>query len=250
MNKKVKFGEKGSICQRCHSEFDPHALYAPHFDSTMVLCAFCYEKLYDEILDVMGRFVGISSIEKGMRYILEGLQQAFGLDLQDENFRDTPQRVARAYYEIFEGIKDTKKQVKDILSSFFVSKNDEMIICKNIKVYSMCPHHFLPVEYDISVAYIPNGKVLGISKLCRLVELLAKRPVLQEKLTEEITDSLQSIDVKGSACKVEGIHFCMKMRGVKQQNSKMITSSLEGVFLDDADVRMEFMNLIGGKYDK
>lgn len=110
----------------------------------------------------------------------------------------------------------------------------------------MCPHHLLPVEYNISVGYIPHGKVLGISKLSRLVEVLAKRPVLQETLTHDIVDYLNmSLGVAGAICEVEGVHFCMKMRGVKQQNSKMITSAISGVFKDKNNgARAEFLQLI------
>lgn len=185
-----------------------------------------------------------SYIEKGVHYILLGLANDYGLDLTDVNFEGTPKRVARMYAEIFGGVKDTKQQVKNILDSSFPSTNKEMIIAKNINVYSMCPHHFLPVNYSVDLGYIPNGNVLGVSKLTRLVEILAKRPVLQETLTEEIADYLQKINTLGVMVIIKGQHYCMKMRGVKQQNSTIITSAVRGVFDEDIKTRNEFMELI------
>ena len=250
----------GDHCQRCGDKFNLKKLVVHHKDflnihselgnheleNLVVLCKSCHAKLHNELSKVAGKFSGISNIEKGVHFILKGLNDEFGLDLKDENFKDTPKRVARAYYEIFEGVKNTKEQVKEILDSSFPSDLNEMIISKNIHVYSMCPHHLLPVEYNISVGYIPHGKVLGISKLSRLVEVLAKRPVLQETLTHEIVDYLNmSLGVVGAICEVEGVHFCMKMRGIKQQNSKMITSAISGVFKDKNNgARAEFLQLI------
>jgi len=250
----------GDHCQRCVNKFNLKKLIVHHkdllnihselgnhgLDNLAVLCKSCHAKLHNELSKVAGKFTGISNIEKGVHFILKGLNDEFGLDLKDVNFKDTPKRVARAYYEIFEGVKNTKEQTKEILDSSFPSDLNEMIISKNIHVYSMCPHHLLPVEYDISVGYIPDGRVLGISKLSRLVEILAKRPVLQETLTHEIVDYLNmSLGVKGAICKIEGVHFCMKMRGVKQQNSKMITSAISGAFKDKNNgARTEFLQLI------
>lgn len=185
---------------------------------------------------------GVEVIEYGMSCILEGLQREFGLKIKDQHFVDTPKRVARAYMEIFEGIKNTNKQVEEILSTAFTSNMDEMIVVKDIQVFSMCPHHFLPVEYNIAIAYIPDGYILGISKLSRLVEVLAKRPVVQEQLTEEITKYLMTIKAKGAAARVEGQHFCMRMRGVKKPDAIVITTSVTGAFRDDPSTRGEFLN--------
>lgn len=189
-------------------------------------------------------------IEAGMHLILLGLQQRFGLDIDDPNFADTPKRVSRMYDEIFSGVKDTEEQVKTILASSFPSNYDQMILVRDIETFSMCPHHFLPVHYHISVAYIPagdakgSGKVLGISKLARLVEILAKRPVLQEQLTDDITRYLMTLKgCRGAACIVKGTHYCMVMRGVKKPTATTITSSLKGVFLDKPEARQEFLEL-------
>jgi GTP cyclohydrolase I len=189
-------------------------------------------------------------IQVGMKLILEGLNEKFGLDLKDPNFTDTPKRVSRMYDEIFSGIKDTEEQVKAILASSFPSNYDQMILVRDIETFSMCPHHFLPVHYHISVAYIPagdpkcSGKVLGISKLARLAEILAKRPVLQEQLTEDITRHLMTLEgCRGAACIVKGTHYCMVMRGVKKPSATTITSSLKGVFFDKPEARQEFLEL-------
>lgn len=185
-------------------------------------------------------------IEKGMRLILKGLQQDFGLNLSDVNFKDTPKRVARAYNEIFEGLKDTEINVKKILSTAFPSKGYEsLIFCTDIIVFSMCPHHFLPVEYKVSVGYIPSkdGMVLGASKIPRLVELLAKRPVLQETLTIDIANYLNDLNPIGVAVVISGVHFCMRMRGVKKMSS-FETSAMKGAFMDNPASRKEFFDLL------
>ena len=183
-------------------------------------------------------------IETGVKYILAGLKKGYGLDIDNQHFVGTPKRVAKAYAEIFEGIWDTDKQVEEILSTAFVSDMDQMIIVKDIHVFSMCPHHLLPTEMYIDVAYLPNGYVLGLSKLPRLVEVLAKRPVIQEQLTEEITTHLMSIKANGAAARVSGQHFCMRMRGVKKPEATMITTSVVGAFRDDQSTREEFLNQI------
>lgn len=180
-----------------------------------------------------------SKIEKGVSLILDGL----GVNSDDLNFKDTPSRVARAYQEILGGMENTEKQIKEILSSSFPSEFSQMVLLNNIRAFSFCPHHLLPVDYQVTVAYIPseNGEVLGISKLGRLVTTLAKRPVLQEQLTEDITKHLMGIKgVVGAGCVVKGIHYCMVMRGAKQSEAVTITSSLKGSILTDEKARNEF----------
>lgn len=188
----------------------------------------------------------MKKIEEGVRLILEALQQEFGLDLMNENFKDTPARVARAYTEIFSGLKDTQVQIDKVLSSKFPSEGyDQMVISSGNKVFSMCPHHLLPVEYDIDLAYIPSKKgfVLGISKLSRIAQILARRPVLQEQLTKEIGESLGRVEPEGTMVRVKGIHYCMRMRGVRQLAST-ITSYNSGSFKDNVATREEFLSLI------
>ncbi len=185
------------------------------------------------------------AIERGVRDILYGLK----VDIRDDNFFDTPKRVARAYREILEGIlPESEEELKNHLSKTFPSDSDQMITIKDVLCWSMCPHHLLPVKYNISIAYIPKGRVLGASKLPRLAILLAKRPVLQEQLSEDIAEFLRKhANPVGVAVYIVGEHLCMQMRGIKTQ-SQMITSSLKGIFLKGTTkglaARSEFMSLI------
>lgn len=196
---------------------------------------------------VLPESTGLDKIEAAMGLVLEGMQEAFGIDPNDPNFVDTPARVRRSYQEIFSGLANTEQQVKKILSSAFPCQSSEMVVVKDIRVFSMCPHHLLPVDYTIHVGYIPSvgGKVLGISKLPRLVEVLAKRPVLQETLVFDITSHLSSVaGVAGAACLAFGKHYCMAMRGAKQADAVTRTSSMTGLFLDDPMVKEEFLMLV------
>ncbi len=178
--------------------------------------------------------------------LLQALSEELGLDLNDENFDDTPARISRMYREILSGLKDTDKQVEKILNSAFPCNNDQLVLVKDIEAFSMCPHHFLPVHYKIHIAYIPSVRVVGLSKLARLANILVKRPVLQEQFVEDVSSSLMKIEgCLGAACIAEGAHYCMVMRGVRQSQSRTITSSLKGVFLEDARARQELMQLIG-----
>ena len=189
---------------------------------------------------------GADPLEFAAWNLLQALSEELGLDLNDENFDDTPARISRMYREILSGLKDTDKQVEKILNSAFPCNNDQLVLVRDIEAFSLCPHHFLPVHYKIHVAYIPSEKVIGLSKLARLVNVLAKRPVLQEQFVEDVSSSLMKIEgCLGAACIAEGTHYCMVMRGVRQSQSRTITSSLKGVFLEDARARQELMQLIG-----
>jgi len=189
---------------------------------------------------------GADPLEFAAWNLLQALREELGLDLNDENFDDTPARISRMYREILSGLKDTDKQVEKILNSAFPCNNDQLVLVKDIEAFSMCPHHFLPVHYKIHIAYIPSVRVVGLSKLARLANILAKRPVLQEQFVEDVSSSLMKIEgCLGAACIAEGAHYCMVMRGVRQGQSRTITSSLKGVFLEDARARQELMQLIG-----
>lgn len=182
-------------------------------------------------------------IRQGVELILEGI----GVDISDPNFIDTPDRVARSYQEIFAGLDNTEDQVLDILNATFPCEHQQMIIAKNIEVFGMCPHHLLPVRYQITVGYMPgdNGRVLGISKLARLAKVIAAQPILQEQVVNDIAVALDSLSgCKGSGCIAHGEHYCMKMRGVSQIDAVITTSSLQGEFRDDPLVRSEFMSLM------
>jgi GTP cyclohydrolase I len=256
----------GLECQRCgKSTENPKDFVVHHKDlnnitselgnhditNLIVLCKSCHAKLHNALSITTKGWSGISLVEKGVHLILKGLKNELGLNLKDENFKDTPKRVARAYAEIFSGVKGTRQQINEILESAFPCEFDSMVVASDIEVFSMCPHHLLPVHYKISAAYIPSkehGKVIGISKLSRIVEILAKRPVLQEQLSIDITKALMRLKgCKGAAAVVDGVHYCMVMRGVKQTLSHTKTSSVRGEFNINASTRSEFMHLITDK---
>ncbi len=240
----------GKICSRCNSVKN---LLVHHKDSNRlnnnienleVLCRKCHSKLTREINKTTTQFIGQKNIETGMIEILIGLKKAFGLDITNENFRLTPKRVARAYYEIFSGI-NAYNELKEIAETSFPSDYDGMIIIEDIRVFSMCPHHFLPVEYIVNVGYIPGKKTVGISKLSRIVEILAKQPVIQETFTKTISNILEKeLKPKGTIVQVKGRHFCMVMRGIKKDSWTM-TSSITGRFKEDSSTKSEFLSLLG-----
>jgi GTP cyclohydrolase IA len=184
-----------------------------------------------------------ATISRGVRLVLEGL----GLNPdQDENLRETPERVSRAYLEMCAGLESLDDKIEAILSKSFPCSNSSMIVAKDVLAHGLCPHHLLPVRYSITLAYIPSahGRVLGISKLCRLAILLASRPVLQEQLVADVTKALMSIEgCVGTGCIARAEHSCMAIRGVNQAGASIIASSLQGAFFTDPAVRAEFMSL-------
>lgn len=212
------------------------------------LCGKCAQKYHLEQVKNDNRFFGNEHFENAAKEILAGLK-SMGFTLDEDNFADTPKRFARAYSEIFEGCGNTEEKVKNILSATFPTNgNDTMVVAENITCFSMCPHHLLPVEYHVCVGYIPkkNGNVVGISKLARLVEVLAKRPMLQETFTREIVDSMEKLGIKGAIAIVEGQHMCMRMRGAKAITSTINTSAITGQF-DIPAVRQEFLNIVNSR---
>lgn len=165
-----------------------------------------------------------------------------GEDPTREGLLDTPKRVIKSWDEIYSGYK---KDPKDILTVFDSDGYDQIVLLKDFEFYSMCEHHMLPFYGKAHVAYIPNGKVIGISKLARLVDIFSKRLQIQERLTQQVTDALmEHLQPLGAACILEATHMCMRMRGVAKQNSIMTTSSMRGVFLDKLTAKEELMQLI------
>jgi len=178
---------------------------------------------------------------------IEPLVEALLKELGEEPGRDglltTPNRVARSMRFLTEGYHQDPRDVLN--DALFDVTYDEMVIVKDIEVYSLCEHHLLPFLGRAHVAYIPNGKVVGLSKIPRLVEVFARRLQVQERLTVDIAEALDEIlKPTGVAVVVEAIHLCMMMRGVSQQNAFAITSSLRGEFHEDSKTRAEFMELI------
>jgi GTP cyclohydrolase I len=183
--------------------------------------------------------VNQSRIEESMREILTNI----GEDPSREGLLNTPNRVARMYDELTAGYH--VDPVKLVNGAVFNVDYDELVLVKDIDFYSMCEHHMLPFYGKAHVAYIPNGKVIGLSKIPRIVEMYARRLQIQEQMTSQIAEFLQeTLNPKGVAVVLEGAHMCAMMRGVKKENTKMTTSKMTGVFKDNPKTRSEFMQLL------
>lgn len=169
-----------------------------------------------------------------------------GEDPTREGLKHTPHRVAKAYEFLTQGYN---KNIEEILNgAIFEEKYDEMVIVKDIDFYSLCEHHMLPIFGKAHIAYIPKGKIVGLSKLPRIVDVFARRLQVQERLTQQIADTIeQYLNPAGVAVVIEAYHMCMMMRGVEKQNSITTTSAMHGVFSEDTRTRSEFLNLIAQK---
>lgn len=166
-----------------------------------------------------------------------------GEDPQREGLLKTPERVLKAYEFMFGGYQEDPQAILD--SAMFTSSNDEMVLIKDIEFYSTCEHHLLPIIGRAHIAYIPDGKVVGLSKIPRVVDVFARRMQIQEQLTEQIADALmRSINPKGVAVVIQARHMCMEMRGVQKISSTTTSSALRGLFKRDEKTRMEFFSLI------
>jgi GTP cyclohydrolase IA len=166
-----------------------------------------------------------------------------GEDVTREGLLKTPERVLKAYEFIYGGYNEDPQAILN--SAMFESSNDEMVLIKDIEFYSTCEHHLLPIIGRAHVAYIPDGKVVGLSKIPRVVDVFARRMQIQEQLTEQIADALmQSISPKGVAVVIQARHMCMEMRGVQKISSTTTSSALRGLFKRDEKTRMEFFSLI------
>ncbi len=168
--------------------------------------------------------------------------QYIGEDPSREGLVETHNRVARSYEYLFSGYKQSPS---DLITVFENDGYNQIILLKDIELYSMCEHHMLPFYGKAHVAYIPNKKIIGVSKLARIVDLYARRLQIQERIGEQVTSTLMEwLEPLGAACIIEAIHLCMRMRGVSKQNSVMVTSSLKGVFMDNMETREELLRLI------
>lgn len=167
---------------------------------------------------------------------------AVGEDPEREGLRETPERVARMYSELFAGLH---KDPAEVLAKKFTEKYDEMVVVKDIAFESVCEHHLLPVIGKAHLGYLPNGQIVGLSKLARAVELLARRPQVQERMTEELADLLmRELGAKGVGVVIDASHSCMTIRGIRKPGSLCTTSAMRGIFRSNLSTRSEFMALI------
>lgn len=177
-------------------------------------------------------------IKEGVRLILEGI----GEDTKREGLVETPDRIARMCEEIFGGIG---ADAGEHLDKKFTATNNNMVLEKDITFYSVCEHHLLPFYGKAHVAYIPNGKVAGLSKLARTVEVFARRPQIQENMTAEIADAIEKyLEPKGVMVFIEAEHMCMSMRGVQKPGTKTVTSVVRGAFAEDYMLQQTFLQMI------
>ncbi|MGL6226051.1 MAG: GTP cyclohydrolase I FolE [Thermoguttaceae bacterium] len=180
-------------------------------------------------------------IERAVREIL----CAIGEDPDREGLRETPNRVARMYTELFGGLhEDAKVHTK----KYFTESYDEIVLVRDISFNSVCEHHLLPFMGKVHIGYLPQGRVLGLSKLVRVVEVFARRPQVQERMTEDIANLLvEELNAKGVGVVIEAVHTCMTTRGVRKPSSLCITSAMKGAFRKNASTRAEFLTLISLK---
>ncbi|CAI8776870.1 GTP cyclohydrolase I FolE [Methylocaldum szegediense] len=178
-----------------------------------------------------------------MEQLFSQLIQALGEDVTREGLVDTPRRAAAAFRFLNSGYNQRLERVLN--NAVFEADTEDMVIVKDIELYSLCEHHLLPFIGKCHVAYLPKGKVIGLSKVARIVEMYARRLQIQERLTKQIADAIQTaINPAGVAVVIEAKHLCMMMRGVEKQNSVMTTSSMLGLFRKQISTRSEFLNLI------
>jgi GTP cyclohydrolase I len=183
---------------------------------------------------------------KNIETLISNLIVELGEDAEREGLVNTPKRVAKAYEFLTSGYN---KDIEQVLNgAIFKEKYDEMVLVRNIDFYSICEHHMLPFYGKVNVAYIPDGKIIGLSKIPRIVEVFARRLQVQERMTQQIADTINKyIQPKGVAVVSEAVHMCMMMRGVEKQNSSATASAVHGLFKEDARTRTEFLNLISMK---
>ena len=248
-----KYGKKCQICG-CdendkklvihHKNYDH---YPESIDDVMIVCRSCHTKLHnaqrktDE--DITTK---INTIKRATSDILRAIVPGKYLEY-DEHFADTPRRVAGAYKELCGIGLDVNKEIEEVIE-LFDNTSDELILV-NTRAVTLCPHHLMTVELDIKIGIVPDKYLVGISKFQRISELLAKQPIIQEEYTNILADNLMKwIIPKGVICVVEGRHNCMRERGIKEPDAKMITSAVRGIFAVDHSLKMEFFELLKNNF--
>ena len=188
----------------------------------------------------------IKDNKNNIKNLTKELLKEMGEDPSREGLLSTPDRVSRSWEYLSKGYRQDIKEL--INSAIFNEKYDQMVAVKDIEFYSMCEHHLLPFFGHAHIAYIPNKKIVGLSKIPRIVDVFARRLQVQERLTEQISDCLEhNLNPEGVAVVIEASHLCMQMRGVEKQNSITSTSFMTGVFREDSKTRREFLNIINSQ---
>ena len=180
---------------------------------------------------------------------VKNMLEYVGEDVTREGLEKTPSRVRKAYEFMCSGYKKDPKEI--IEQALFTSSNEEMVVVKDIEFYSQCEHHMLPIIGKAHIAYIPNGKVVGLSKIPRVVDVFARRLQIQEQMTEQIADALNEyLQPKGVAVMIDARHMCMEMRGVEKICSTTVTSALRGIFKKEKKTKDEFLSIIASSFNK
>src|SRR3990170_2679611 len=180
-------------------------------------------------------------IARAVREILEAISE----DPAREGLVETPRRIAEMYEELFAGLH---QDPRDVLSTGFQESHREMVILKNIPFYSLCEHHFLPFHGQAHVGYVPEGRIVGVSKIARAIDILARRPQMQERLTSQIADAIMDgLKPDGAAVVIEAEHLCLSMRGAQKPGTVMVTSAIRGGFRRRGVTRSEFLSLVQGR---
>ena len=186
----------------------------------------------------LGRGFDGPTVEDAVRTLI----RAVGEDPEREGLADSPLRIASMYRELFDGLYQDPVEV---LSVGFEEGHDELVILRDVPFYSMCEHHFMPFHGKAHVGYLPNGRIVGLSKIARAVEIFARRPQVQERLTSQIAECIEQVlDAQGVGVVIEAEHLCMTARGVRKPGSTMVTSAMRGCFRSDTNTRQEFLGLI------
>lgn len=196
--------------------------------------------------DVGVRLMGYNAFDVDLEAsdAIKVLLRYIGDDPDREGLKETPQRMVRSWGELFSGYN---QNVVDVFKTFEDGACDELVLLKRVEFYSTCEHHWLPFSGMAHIAYLPNKKIIGLSKLARILEVYARRLQVQERLTVQVTEALDTyLEPRGSACVIEASHACMTCRGVNKQNAVMVTSSLTGAFREDPVARAELFQLIKG----
>jgi len=188
-------------------------------------------------------------MEEKFENAVRDMLEAIGEDVNREGLEKTPSRVRKAYEFMCSGYKQDPKEI--IQKALFTSTNEEMVVLKDIEFYSQCEHHMLPIIGKAHIAYIPNGKVVGLSKIPRVVDVFARRLQIQEQMTEQIADALNEyLQPKGVAVVLDARHMCMEMRGVEKICSTTVTSALRGIFKKEKKTKDEFLSIISSSFNK